>query len=208
MTEQQLYKIYRRRFVQIYADFVALQQDKPAQILIEESNIISHLAQSHDANLSPRVRQENIDKAASHLFRATLDLHKLVWANLVSQLSPLVNDKRYLICFNLTEGEALRRYGQFTNASRKARRLEMTCVGVSPLRSMAVYGKCIDIGFALLEAFDPAKRASLDGWFTRYKVREYAIGFGLGCFGSWIAGHFPLLQQLKDALQGSNQTSK
>jgi hypothetical protein len=193
MKEENIYKVYRRRFLPVYADYVALKQEKPEQILIEESNILSHLSQCHNKELQPKIRDENLRKAYSHLCRASLDLQKLVWAVLSQQLRPLMqSDQRFIVCFNMPEGMVLAKYNEFREGGRRARAKELTEVGVSPLRSAVRYARCNKLGFTLLSHFDEQKHAKLGRW----KYKESVIGFMLGIAASYAANQLPLVNDV------------
>ncbi len=86
MTEDDIFDLYRQRFIPVYADFVALTTIKPQQILIEQENILAHISQYLNIELSEELREENLQKAYNHMVRVTLDMHKLVWAELRSKL--------------------------------------------------------------------------------------------------------------------------
>lgn len=80
MTQEDIFVLYRERFIPIYSDFVSLTAIKPKQILIEQENILAHLSQAQNPNIDTRLQQANLEKAFNHMIRVTLDMHKLVWA--------------------------------------------------------------------------------------------------------------------------------
>ena len=188
MKEDTLYKIYRRRFQSVYGEYIALIGDKPEQILIEETNILGHLAQYHNATVISSKKEENLEKAFSHLSRATLDLHKLVWAQITEMLHKyIVKNEKYITCFVHNEALTLSLYNEFLELGRKARKGETNDIGVSPLRSSARYYKAINFGYdRLLRKFDEQKKAKLDSWIIKYKAKEYVIGFVLGFIANII----------------------
>lgn len=126
MTSEQFYTIYREKFLIAYSDLVALTATKPTQILIEESNILSHIVQFNNSLLAGNIRQENLDKAYNHLIRATLDLHKLIWASLREELNSfIIGDRRKRLCFNISEELVVSKYKSFFEQARDARKNEM-----------------------------------------------------------------------------------
>lgn len=90
MTIEEFFENYRNYFIEVYAEVVGLELVKPEQILVEESNILSHLAQSTNKKLSEEDREKNLIKAEDHLVRVALDLQKLLWASLRNQLDNLI----------------------------------------------------------------------------------------------------------------------
>ena len=195
MTEKQFYKIYRRKFLIAYANFVALSNRKSEQILVEESNILSHLAQYQNPALSPVKQQDNLNKAGSHLIRATLDLQKMIWFYLAEFFKIyLEKSSRFLLCFNMRESEVLAQYARFMDLAKSARTAEMTDIGVNPLRSIARYEIANDLGFKLFNSFDKNKKAKVDGLFAAFKTKEVGISFVTGVATGLIGNYcFSLL---------------
>lgn len=58
MTIEEFFEDYRKYFIEAYAEVVGLELVKPEQILVEESNILSHLAQSTNKKLSKNDREK------------------------------------------------------------------------------------------------------------------------------------------------------
>lgn len=76
MTIEEFFEDYRKYFIEAYAEVVGLELVKPEQILVEESNILSHLAQSTNKKLSKDDREKNLIKAEDHLVRVALAFTK------------------------------------------------------------------------------------------------------------------------------------
>ena len=172
----EFYEIYRTNFITVYADFVALTQTKPEQILIEESNMLSHVAQSHNPSLNKDIQDDNIKKAKNHLVRATLDLHKLVWAELRQRLDAFILDENRRLCFNASEKEVLADYDKFVEKGREARRYEMESIGVDPLNSISHYEEVNKIGYDLLGKIDKGKETRIRSILHAYKTKEFWFG--------------------------------
>ena len=110
-----------------------------------------------------------------------MDLQKLIWVRLDELLKMCIElNPKYIVCFNMPEGEVLQRYTHFKFKAKEARRKEMFEVGVSPLRSIVRYDRANKIGFELWESFDSQKHAKMDGWLKAYKTKEAGISFAMG----------------------------
>ena len=128
MTEDEIFALYRDSFQPIYADFVSLTSTKPQQILIEQENILTHISQSRNSQVSAENQQENLQKAFNHLVRVTLDMHKLVGTEIKNSLDNFVLNKKTRLAFNLKESEVLQRYSAFIEKARSVRASEMANV--------------------------------------------------------------------------------
>lgn len=177
MDLSELYEYYHKMFVPIYSDYVALTRIKPEQILIEESNILSHLMQSLNPNVSVHESDENLKKAKNHLCRATLDLHKLLFDYLSSELyAYVIKDERKRLCFNASEGEVLETYSSFLQQARDARREEMSNIGLDLQGPVAEWEKTNKLGFELLSKLDELKAAQIRSIVTVVKTKEFLMG--------------------------------
>lgn len=126
MTIEEFFENYRNYFIEVYAEVVGLELVKPEQILVEESNILSHLAQSTNKKLSKDDREKNLIKAEDHLVRVALDLQKLLWASLRNQLDNLiVGSPLKLLSFNLPPEQVTNKYKDFINGGVSTRKHEM-----------------------------------------------------------------------------------
>lgn len=158
MTIEELFKNYRDNFVEVYAEVVGLELVKPVQIFVEESNILAHLAQFTNKELTLEVREQNLIKAEDHLIRAALDLQKLLWASLRSHLDNfIVENPTKILSFNLPKVEVVNRYKNFINEGRLARKHEMKNVGNDPFATVEKYKQVNYMGLELLSAVDIEK---------------------------------------------------
>ncbi len=167
---------YRKSFVRAYADFVALALKKPRQVLNEESNALSHLAQFQNVDLTTKERQENLDRATNHIKRVTIDLHKLTWAELRTKLDLLIGDDQRRLCFNLTEAEVLNRYEKFILAGRDARQFEVQSIGVDTEGTIKMYDDANEIGFNLFKEVDRVKVERITSLNGVVRTREFLFG--------------------------------
>lgn len=151
------FDLSRNKFIPIYGDFVALSLTKPQQILIEESNALSHLSQVYNSNLEEGNRLDNLKKAEDHLVRAILDTQKLIWIHLAKHLDLLIFDEKKRLCFNLPENEIINQHKQFLLKGRQARNRELEHLGNDPLEAIDGYEEVIKIGYNLFKQVDQVK---------------------------------------------------
>lgn len=158
MTIEEFFEDYRKYFIEAYAEVVGLELVKPEQILVEESNILSHLAQSTNKKLSKDDREKNLIKAEDHLVRVALDLQKLLWASLRNQLDNLiVGSPLKLLSFNLPTEQVTNKYKDFIKGGVSTRKHEMENIGNDPLATVEKYKQVNNIAFELLDEVDITK---------------------------------------------------
>ncbi len=125
MTIDEFFEKYRSYLIEPYAELVGIEVSKPTQILVEESNILSHLAQFTNAKLTDEARERNLVKAEDHLVRVALDVQKFLWASFRKHLDLLiVGNPLKLLSFNLPPEEVTNKYKDFVNRGRDARKYE------------------------------------------------------------------------------------
>ncbi len=180
VTQDEIFQLYREKFVPVYADLVVLAQTKPTQILIEEVNVLSHIAQSQNQQIPETLREENLVKAKNHLIRATIDLHKLIFAELKGTLDKFALDSKDRLVFNKSDCDVLKGYTDFMKTGKEARRFEVLHIGHNPLDSIILYEKANEIGFELYESLDKVKLKKLKHSFTVLKIKEIALGIIIG----------------------------
>ena len=174
---EEVFLIYRTHFVPAYGDVVALSAKKPSQILVEEANILSHLAQYQNPELSDEVRQDNLTKAYNHILRATLDLHKLIWVFLKDKLETfIIKDSNKRLCFNIPEADVLNQYKQFVLQAQKARRYEIEHIGNDPLNAIAKYDDLNKTGFELYRQIDLEKVSKVQSFLQVVRTKEFLFG--------------------------------
>jgi len=141
------FDLYRDKFFPVYGNFVALSLKKPLQVLIEESNALSHLSQVFNSKLGKVKQKENLTKAEDHLVRAILDTQKLTWVELAKNLKMLIDDEKKRLSFNLPEHEVINQYNDFLLKGREARNIELAHLGNDPLIAITSYDELIAIGY-------------------------------------------------------------
>lgn len=179
------FQLYQDKFVVAYANLVALAVAKPKQTLIEESNILSHIAQCYNPSLSNEEKQKNLEKAFNHLERTIIDLNKLLWAELDEKLKPYVANEKYHLVFNLSPEKVLNQYKEFVQNAMEARKIEMTNIGNNPMKAVEFYEKVNEIGFTLYKTIDLQKINIAKRWKYTIKTKEFWFGV-LASIIAWI----------------------
>jgi len=172
----EFFKLYKTKFVPAYADYVALDQVKPEQILIEESNILSHLSQYFNESLDEKTREGNLIKATNHLQRIIIDLNKLIWVSLTDILKPIFKNPDSYIVFNLPSDEIVQKFSQFLNKGLEAREFEMNNIGNAPLETILKYETANTTGLELLKSLDEIKFIQYKKWTRIFKTKEFVAG--------------------------------
>lgn len=181
---------YRRLFIPPYAEYVALTAEIPMQILIENGNIMSHLFQAYNPELTPRVRDENFAKAESHLIRASMDLHKLIWVEILGRLNAVMKDPIRRLCFALPDEEVIIRFKSFKGKGGDARRHELENVGSELQTTLEKYNEANEIGKSLYDTLDVNKLDTISFWTRIYGFKHIVISsiisFILGIGASFL----------------------
>jgi hypothetical protein len=177
MNLNELFDLYQRLFLPIYSDYVALTGIKPEQVLIEESNILSHVMQNFNPSVTGEQSGENLLKAKNHLCRATLDLHKLLFSFLSEKLyAYVIKDERKRLCFSAPEGEVLKTYGDFLQKARDARTQEMKNIGLDLMVSISTWEEANNLGFELLKKLDELKAKRVESILFVFRTKEFMLG--------------------------------
>jgi len=187
----EFFSLYRTKFVLVYADYVALKKAKPEQILIEESNMIDHIAQYFNDDLDEPHRKGNLEKATNHLMRALIDINKLLWIALHEYFEPLLSDSNTSLVFNAPYDEVYKKFSTFMNLGRDARRFEVTHIGNSLMDTVKHYEEINDYGLELFKLVDQIKLARYKKWTRIFISRDFYIGFAASLFASvifWFIG--------------------
>ena len=185
LSIEEVFSTYRNYFVPIYAEFIALAGYKPEPILIEQTNILSHISQSVNNELSEEKRKENIRKAYNHLIRAILDLYKQICEILRTYLdSPVM--RWNCVPFNISQHEAMISYKKFFDNLRIARDNEERNIGNDPWESIECYRLAYYEGVKLYYNVDFMKKSVLM-WFHDVWTAKNVILTVLGSVvGGWI----------------------
>lgn len=153
----EFFRFYNDYFLSVYADFVAFTQTKPSQVLIEESNMLSHIVM---ATSVPKSYDENMKKALDHLIRSTLDLKKLLWVKV-----------KELVDIHMTEGKPglnpfkkiktkekdrnfMAEYLKAFDIIKEARKLETSILEIEPIKIIDMYDQATQIYFSLLKNYE------------------------------------------------------
>ncbi|MCW8815840.1 MAG: hypothetical protein OQK59_07620 [Chlorobium sp.] len=156
--------------------------------MIEESNVLSHLAQAFNPELSETSHVDNFQKARNHLIRATLDLNKLLLVELKTALDKVVLDEKKRLGFNKADHDVIKEYSEFIEKSRNAKRHEVKHIGNDPLQSIAMYEDACHSGFALYLSLDLSKAARVNKLRRIMTAKEFLWGLVVGLISSIIGG--------------------
>ncbi|KKG52654.1 hypothetical protein [Methanosarcina mazei] len=189
-TLDELFNFYRSTFVPAYADLVGYIGDKPAQTLIELENTLAHISQYYDPNLPTGDKEQNLNKAYSHLTRATLDCYKSLWTEMNKDIKK-INDDVYAraLILNVPEEKFIREYQEFKSKAQIARSMELTNIGIHPLGSLHLYKETIEIGKNLVKYIDADNKQKYNTFRHLDKMREYFIGFVIGVASGLLANY-------------------
>lgn len=150
----EFYSLYNDVFLPIYSDLVALTGDKPAQILVEQENILAHIIR---ANTNTYSFDTEMNKAINHLYRVTLDSLKLSWLELKTIVDSYVNAEKGGIKWNKTEEatavntEYMKKYNAALGMVSDARTKEMRNVDTSTLETINCYQQAVAAFFELVK---------------------------------------------------------
>jgi len=146
LNPNDLFEFYRDTFLPAYSDVVGFTAKKHMQFLIELENILAHVAQNFNPKLEPGDREKNLTKAYDHLTRVTLDCYKMLWVEMDAELKVFyLDDKKRVFALNISEQEFLKGYNSFRENAQKARTVELTTIGNSPLTAVEFYKEAIFI---------------------------------------------------------------
>ncbi len=158
-------------FKSAYADLVAYIQDKPLEVLVEIENAFSHIAVALSAPNS-EVGRRNLDKAVSHLQRATLDCYKLLWVKLGEDVELILRDEKKRVAVTMETGKLWKLWESFKKKSLEARKLEMEHVGRNPLAAVDAYREACALAWEILESVDEAKHIEVKKLYFKSKLWE------------------------------------
>lgn len=129
-----------------------------------------------------------MNKARNHIIRATLDLHKLIFAILKENLDKFVLDERLRLGFNKPESDVLREFSEFIQKGREARKIEVNSIGNNPLDAILHYEDANHLGFTLYQALDLFKSTKVNYFLKKFASKEILIAFLVGILSSYAAG--------------------
>ena len=152
--EYDFFHFYRNDFLEVYADFVALTNTKPSQVLNEESNMLSHIVL---ANSAPDQYDEHMKIALSHCIHSTLDLQKLLWVKAKELVDAYIAEgKTGLNPFKRNKPKEKDHYFMIEylkafDIAKEARKLETSKLEPVPTKLIAMYKQATQIYFDLLK---------------------------------------------------------
>ena len=191
MTIEKFSTFYENYFQPAYADLVSFIADKPQQITFEIENSFSHIMvyHSNDSNISQTKKDENLQKAYSHLVRATIDSYKILWVEISNILDKAIDDKNHrALSFNASEAETIKVWNEFKKYAKYARQNELKNIGIDPEKTINEYKKTIEIGMQLFNDFDYEKYKKVEKSIFKHKTKDYMFTFIIGIITGVISG--------------------
>jgi len=193
MDVDELFEFYKKEFIPAYSDLVGYIGDKPQQVLIELENVLSHLSQLFNPEVTPEKKSVNLQKANDHLFRVTLDCYKLLWINIHDQLKRIEGDASVRkLGLNISEAEFTMKLQKIKKLAQEARSIEMESVGLSPMASIDKYKEVVKSGYELIDKRDNIKISEIKSLKRFISTKEFLIGIVVGVFGGMISGYLLL----------------
>ena len=190
MDVDELFEFYKKEFIPAYSDLVGYIGDKPQQVLIELENVLSHLSQLFNPEVTPEKKSVNLQKANDHLFRVTLDCYKLLWISLLDQLKRIEGDDSVRkLGLNISEAEFTMKLQKIKKLAQEARSIEMESVGLSPMASIDKYKEVVKSGYELIDKRDNIKISEIKSLKRFISTKEFLIGIVIGVFGGLISGY-------------------
>lgn len=184
-VEEDVYRLLDGSFKDIFADLVILTGLKPSEVLFELEAVLSHLAVS---KLHPEEAQKNVDKAMSHMQRASLDAAKMLYITFVRRIADALPEKpehrKYIL--NCGDSEFIRLVTKAEELGLKARRIELQNMGRNPEEALEPY---YDAAIAMRDAYlhiDTDKLRTFIPLSTRYFVEQHWVGFLIGVASSAV----------------------
>ena len=186
----QLFEFYKKEFIPAYSDLVGYIGDKPQQVLIELENVLSHLSQLFNLEVTPKEKSVNLQKANDHLFRVTLDCYKLLWINIHDQLKRIEGDDSVRkLGLNISEAEFTMKLQKIKKLAQEARNIEMKAVGISPMSSIDKYKEVVKNSYELIDKRDDIKISEIKSLKRFISTKEFLVGIVIGVFGGLISGY-------------------
>lgn len=189
MDVDELFEFYKKEFIPAYSDLVGYIGDKPQQVLIELENVLSHLSQRFNPDVTPKEKSANLQKANDHLFRVTLDCYKLLWIKIHNQLEKIEKDDSVRkLGLNISEAEFTIKFQKIKKLAQEARTIEMESIGLSPMASIDKYKEVVKNGYELMDKRDDVKISEIKSLKRFISTKEFVIGTVIGVVGGLISG--------------------
>jgi hypothetical protein len=189
-----LFAFYRKEFLPSYSDLVGYIADKPQQILYELEHVFSHISQTYNPDVSPDMKDDNIEKAYGHLQRATLDGYKLLWVKIYGELRDIEEDEALRkLGLKISGSVFLIRVQELKKLAQEARKTEMMSMGIDPIASINLYKSVVTGGYELLGIIDGTKAKEVEEYVKSLKrsisTREFIIGIVISLSTGLISGY-------------------
>ena len=187
MDIEEVFKFYRTEFVPAYSDLVGYLGDKPRQMVIELENTFAHISQYFNPELDIQDKDENLVKAYDHLVRVTLDCYKLLWVTIYEDLRVIEKDESIRkLGLNISEAEFLTKFQKLRKLAQKARGIEMTSVGLSPIKSLDKYKEVVKDGYELIDTMDKNKIQEIKSLKRFVSTKEFIVGILAGLISGYL----------------------
>lgn len=183
MTIKEYTAYYYDTFMDAYANVTTVLSQKPKQIVFEEENSLSHLVaflHSDEQDI------KNLERAKSHLERASLDAYKLVAIEYQKRLKfyTSIDEKNVALAFNLDNQTVYDMLNELNCKLKSIRLIESQNIGKSNSEVVDGYGKCVDIGRELLSHIDYNKIET----YTKFSLKNIIYNQGFGIIAGIISG--------------------
>lgn len=189
-----LFAFYRNEFLPSYSDLVGYIADKPQQILYELEHVFSHISQTYNPDVSPDMKEDNIEKAYGHLQRATLDGYKLLWVTIYGELRDIEEDEALRkLGLKISGSVFLIKVQELKKLAQEARKTEMMSMGIDPIASINLYKRVVTRGYELLGVIDDTKAKEVEEYVKSLKrsisTREFIICIVISLSTGLISGY-------------------
>ena len=189
-----LFAFYRNEFLPSYSDLVGYIADKPQQILYELEHVFSHISQTYNPDVSPDMKDDNIEKAYGHLQRATLDGYKLLWVTIYGELRDIEEDEALRkLGLKISGSVFLIKVQELKKLAQEARKTEMMSMGIDPIASINLYKRVVTGGYELLGVIDDTKAKEVEEYVKSLKrsisTREFIICIVISLSTGLISGY-------------------
>ena len=189
-----LFAFYRNEFLPSYSDLVGYIADKPQQILYELEHVFSHISQTYNPDVSPDMKDNNIEKAYGHLQRATLDGYKLLWVTIYGELRDIEEDEALRkLGLKISGSVFLIKVQELKKLAQEARKTEMMSMGIDPIASINLYKRVVTGGYELLGVIDDTKAKEVEEYVKSLKrsisTREFIICIVISLSTGLISGY-------------------
>lgn len=143
-----------------------------------------------DENQDRDLRNKNLEKAYSHILRATLDSYKLLWVKIDSEIDEIWEDDTKRLSLSMSAGLFSQKRNDFKEKAKIARKKEMEAIGKDINIPLNLYKEAIDTGWELIKSIDPHKEIEVKKYRNKWNYKnitlEIIIGFVVGVITTLI----------------------